>query len=164
VDGTVVVSTLLNNKTMPESSDGMPDPKEGTSTNGNTESRRRSERRGHRDGGKFEGKCVNLKSSTYNVTGAGRDTFIKTTREIAEYIGRTYEDAGEFRTSLVELSLLDLVQDDIGIAVDVGPIFMGLHAIANSLRALSEHQCKCSVGIPLAYFCLVFIPMQCLSP
>jgi hypothetical protein len=97
---------------MPESSHGVSDPKASVNNSTNTEGRRRSDRRNHRDGGKFEGKCADLKTSTYDVTGAGRDTFIKTTREIAEYIGRTYEDAGEFRTGMVELSLPDLVEPE----------------------------------------------------
>jgi hypothetical protein len=54
-----------------------------------------------------------LKTSTYDVTGAGRDTFIKTTQEITEYIGRTYEDAGEFCTGMVELLLPDLVSPPV---------------------------------------------------
>jgi hypothetical protein len=31
----------------------------------------------------------------YDVV-SGKDTFAKTTREIAEYVGREFEDAGEF--------------------------------------------------------------------
>jgi hypothetical protein len=41
---------------------------------------------------------------------AGKDTFLKTTREIAEYVGRTFDDAGEFRTGLVEMSLPELIE------------------------------------------------------
>ncbi len=47
---------------------------------------------------KFKGKCANLKESMYNVV-TGKDTFAKTTCEIAEYVGREFDDAGEFRTN-----------------------------------------------------------------
>ena len=40
---------------------------------------------------------------------AGKDTFLKTTWEIAEYVGREFDDAGEFRTGMVELALPALV-------------------------------------------------------
>ena len=38
----------------------------------------------------------------------GKDTFAKTTREIAEYVGREFDDAGEFRTGMVEMQLRPL--------------------------------------------------------
>jgi hypothetical protein len=41
---------------------------------------------------------------------SGKDTFAKTTREIAEYVGREFEDAGEFRTGMVEMELTPLVE------------------------------------------------------
>ena len=44
---------------------------------------------------KFEGKCTEIKTSVYDVV-SGKDTFMKTTREIAEYVGREFDDAGEF--------------------------------------------------------------------
>ena len=36
-------------------------------------------------GPRFEGKCEDLKTSVYDVV-SGKDTFVKTTREIAEYV------------------------------------------------------------------------------
>jgi hypothetical protein len=45
----------------------------------------------------------------YDVV-SGKDTFAKTTREIAEYVGREFEDAGEFRTGMVEMELTPLVE------------------------------------------------------
>jgi hypothetical protein len=58
---------------------------------------------------KFEGKCADIKSSVYDVV-SGKDTFAKTTREITEYVSREFEDAGEFRTGIVEMQLTPLVE------------------------------------------------------
>jgi uncharacterized membrane protein YgcG len=41
---------------------------------------------------------------------SGKDTFAKTTREIAEYVGRDFDDAGEFRTGMVEMSLPPIIE------------------------------------------------------
>jgi uncharacterized membrane protein YgcG len=41
---------------------------------------------------------------------SGKDTFAKTTREIAEYVGREFDDAGEFRTGMVEMDLPPIVE------------------------------------------------------
>jgi hypothetical protein len=43
----------------------------------------------------------------YDVV-SGKDSFAKTTREISEYVGREFDDAGEFRTGMVELQLCPL--------------------------------------------------------
>lgn len=43
---------------------------------------------------KFERKCAELKMPMYDVV-TGKDTFAKTTREIAEYIGCKFDDAVE---------------------------------------------------------------------
>jgi hypothetical protein len=51
---------------------------------------------------KFEGKCNDLKGSVYDVV-SGKDSFAKTTREISKYVGHEFDDAGEFRTGMVEL-------------------------------------------------------------
>jgi len=45
----------------------------------------------------------------YDVV-TGKDTFAKTTREIAEYVGREFDDAGEFRTGMVAMRLPDLTE------------------------------------------------------
>jgi hypothetical protein len=58
---------------------------------------------------KFEGKCADIKTSVYDVM-SGKDTFAKTTQEIAEYVGREFDDAGEFRTGMVEMQLTPLVE------------------------------------------------------
>jgi hypothetical protein len=51
---------------------------------------------------KFKGKCSEIKTSVYDVV-SGKDTFTKMTREITEYVGREFDDAGEFRTGMVEM-------------------------------------------------------------
>jgi hypothetical protein len=43
----------------------------------------------------------------YDVV-SGKDSFAKTTREISEYVGCEFDDAGEFRTGMVELQLRPL--------------------------------------------------------
>jgi hypothetical protein len=48
---------------------------------------------------KFEGKCSELKASIYDVV-TGKDTFAKTTREIAKYVGHEFDDAGEFQMGM----------------------------------------------------------------
>jgi hypothetical protein len=41
---------------------------------------------------KFEGKCNDLKGHIYDCSNARQsDQFMKTTKEIAEYVGRTYK-------------------------------------------------------------------------
>jgi hypothetical protein len=46
----------------------------------------KNHRKGNRREAKFEGKCADIKNSVYNVI-SSKDTFAKTTREIAEYVG-----------------------------------------------------------------------------
>jgi len=54
---------------------------------------------------------------------AGKDTFLMITKEIAEYRGSYYEEAREFRTGMVELSLptitMPKLPDDKAMAVDL---------------------------------------------
>ena len=52
---------------------------------------------------------MDIKHSVYDVV-SGKDTFAKTTQEIAEYIGREFEDAGEFQTGMVKMKLTPLVE------------------------------------------------------
>ena len=73
--------------------------------------------RNHKPGGprleRFEGKCEALKGHIYDIArGSLRqgETFQKTTREIAEYIGREFDEGGEFRTGLVRLELPALIE------------------------------------------------------
>ena len=58
---------------------------------------------------KFEGKCTKIKNSIYDVV-SGKDTFVKTTEEIAKYAGCEFDDAGEFRTGMVEMRLPPLTE------------------------------------------------------
>ena len=101
---------------MPETSDGTsPSPggagggneghnngrsRDNRRNNGRTSNQRRQGNRHSR----FEGECDDLKGAVYDVA-AGRDTFMKTTRSIAEYVGRSYDDASDFRTGMVNLEL-----------------------------------------------------------
>jgi hypothetical protein len=82
----------------------------GNATSSRTDQRRRNKhRRGGNREAKFEGKCTEIKNSVYDVV-SGKDTFAKTTREIAEYVGREFNDAGEFRTGMVEMRLPPLTE------------------------------------------------------
>jgi hypothetical protein len=38
----------------------------------------------------FEGTCDDLKGIVYDVTSSSKDTFLKTTRKVAEYVSREY--------------------------------------------------------------------------
>ena len=101
---------------MPESSDGTsPPPSGGGGANEGNNNRRSSDNRRNNGRGpnqrrqgnrhsRFEGECDDLKGAVYDVA-AGRDTFMKTTRSIAEYVGRSYDDASDFRTGMVNLEL-----------------------------------------------------------
>jgi hypothetical protein len=44
---------------------------------------------------------------------ARKDTFLKTTRKIAEYVGCEYSDAGEYRLAMINLNLPALVQPQL---------------------------------------------------
>ena len=93
---------------MPENSDGGDNPPSSgqTSCRSNNRGRRNTTPRESR----FKGECEALKGSVYDVT-AGKDTFLKTTHKIAEYVGRVlYNDAGEYRLAMINLSLAALVE------------------------------------------------------
>jgi hypothetical protein len=54
---------------------------------------------------KFEGKCNNLKGHIYDCSHAKQaDQFTKTTKEISEYIGRTYKYGGDIRLAVINLA------------------------------------------------------------
>jgi hypothetical protein len=44
---------------------------------------------------------------------AGKDTFLQTTRKIAEYVGREYSDASEYRLAMINLNLPTLVEPQL---------------------------------------------------
>jgi hypothetical protein len=47
---------------------------------------------------KFEGKCADLKGHIYDCSDVRQsDQFTKTTKEVAEYVGRTYKYDGDAR-------------------------------------------------------------------
>ena len=102
-------SNILGQQTMPEASDGTrpagQNADQGVS-NASPNDRRNNRNRNKRAPreGKFVGKCADIEGFVYDVV-SSKDTFQKTTREIAEYVGRTYEDAAEFRTGMVDLDL-----------------------------------------------------------
>ena len=55
---------------------------------------------------KFEGKCADLKGHIYDCSDVSQsDQYTKTTREIAEYVGRTFTYGGDARLSVETLVL-----------------------------------------------------------
>jgi hypothetical protein len=91
---------------------GSPSPPSSTTNqqqDGSSRPPRRSRDRKRRGGqsrsySRFVGKCEEIKQFVYDVVSSS-DSFSKTTREIAEYVGRTYDEAGEFRTGMVAMEL-----------------------------------------------------------
>jgi hypothetical protein len=93
---------------MPSNSEGGNNPSAESGSGGGQSNRRNNSRNSSRSNqtlleSRFEGSCDDLKASVYDVT-AGKDTFLKTTRKIAEYVGREqYTDAGEYRLAMINL-------------------------------------------------------------
>ena len=59
---------------------------------------------------KFEGKCPELKGHIYDASDARQsDQFIRTTREISEFVGRTYKYGGDIRLAVETLTAPTLV-------------------------------------------------------
>ena len=55
---------------------------------------------------KFEGKCDDLSSYIYNCADPKKqaaDMYTNTTKEISEYVGRTYKYGGEMRQVIMKL-------------------------------------------------------------
>jgi hypothetical protein len=94
---------------MSNNSDGGKNPYESAS---NGQSSRRNNRNQNAKETRFKGSCEDLKGSVYDVN-AGKDTFLKTTRKIAEYIGREYSGAGEYRLAMINLDLPPLVEPQL---------------------------------------------------
>ena len=62
---------------------------------------------------KFEGRCEELKGYIYDCSDARQsDQFTKTTKEIAEYVGRTYKQGGDIRLVVENLELLTFEDPD----------------------------------------------------
>ena len=58
---------------------------------------------------KFEGKCDDLKGYIYDCTDAKQaDAYTKTTKEIAEYVGRTYKYGSDARRSIEKLTTVTI--------------------------------------------------------
>jgi hypothetical protein len=57
----------------------------------------------------FQGKIAELKNTVYDV-GFDKDTFTKTTRDIAEYMASQYDDTAEFRIGMERLELTQLAE------------------------------------------------------
>jgi hypothetical protein len=103
---------------MPENSTGGETPpkvERGTPSTGQSNQRNNPNRRNNTSTPRetrFEGSCEDLKGSVYGVT-AGKDTFLKTTQKIAEYVGREYTDAGEYHLAMINLNLPALVEPQL---------------------------------------------------
>ena len=55
---------------------------------------------------KFEGKCADLKGHIYDCSDVRQsDQYTKTTKEIAEYVGRTYKYGGDLRLAIETLQM-----------------------------------------------------------
>jgi hypothetical protein len=92
---------------MPDTNVGAPAPdREQSSGNQN---RRRGRRNQEPRESTFKGRCEDLNDAVYDVT-TGKETFLKTTRNIAEYISHTYTDAGEFCLAMITQVLPPLVE------------------------------------------------------
>jgi hypothetical protein len=68
---------------------------------------------------KFEGRHDALKGHVYDLGKGQSDTFIKTSREITDYMGRTYEKSGDICESISnEFTMIDIADieepDDVG--------------------------------------------------
>lgn len=63
-------------------------------------------------GPRFKGKCQDLGNNVYDtgLPNSNQDLFAITTREIAEYVAKMYDHAGEFRMGLINLELEDIQQ------------------------------------------------------
>jgi hypothetical protein len=62
---------------------------------------------------KFEGKCADLKGHIYDCSDVRQsDQYTKTTREIAEYVGRTFTYGGDARLSVETLVLTTFAPPD----------------------------------------------------
>jgi len=63
---------------------------------------------------KFEGKCDDIKGHIYDCSDARQsDLFVKTTKEVAEYVGRTYKYGGDIWLAVenLELSIINKPSD-----------------------------------------------------
>lgn len=64
---------------------------------------------------KFKGKCEAIEEYVYDVglPTSNQELYSNTTKNIAEYIARTYDDAGEFRNGLMKLKLPEINKPEL---------------------------------------------------
>ena len=107
-------------------------PEEGSVQNASgRHGQRGRNRRGGNNKTKFKGKSANLSGAVYDLTlpNSSQDLFSKTTREIAKYVSREFENAGEFCLGLVNLSLPPILEpvehalDDVARFVEFRVVF-----------------------------------------
>ena len=104
---------------MPEESGGTSPPDPGNNNNQDQASpsanaarsnkKKKNRNRGSPRTPRFKGKCEELEGYVYDtgLPHSNQDLFTNTTKEIAEYVAREYDNAREFRVGLVELNLPD---------------------------------------------------------
>ena len=93
-------------------------PEESKTPEGNSPTTPKKDAGGNKKGGhqgartfaprtpKFEGKCADLKGHIYDAADSRQsDQYMKTTREIAEYVGRTYKYGGDIRLAVETLTV-----------------------------------------------------------
>ena len=98
---------------MPEVNNGGEVPSEQRGADTGTSRRNRSRRSNQTPReSRFPGKCDDLKGSVYDVT-IGTDSFLKTTRNLSEYVASEYTDAGEYRLAMINLVLDALVEPQL---------------------------------------------------
>jgi hypothetical protein len=104
-----------------------PAPNREQSSGGQNNNRRRNRRsQGAPESSTFKGRCEEIKEAVYDAT-TGKESFLKTTRVIAEHVSHTYKDAGEFRIGMMTQSLPPLIEplEPVG-AGDATPGFMAI--------------------------------------
>jgi hypothetical protein len=89
---------------MPESSDGQTPPAGGGSGGGDNNNRRNNNNNRNRNRNrchqvrntKFEGAEKDLSGEVYDITMDSQKSYARMTKTIAEYVTRTYKNAGDF--------------------------------------------------------------------
>ena len=62
---------------------------------------------------KFEGRCDDLKGHIYDYGDSkNADQFIQTTKEIKNYVGRTYKCGGDITAAITAFAVTTLVEPD----------------------------------------------------
>ncbi|KAL7565784.1 hypothetical protein ACA910_015565 [Epithemia clementina (nom. ined.)] len=80
----------------------------GSSPHDETRRGRHQKNKGPQPGAdKFKGKCEDLEGVIYDIAASqsNQDLYTTATKEIAEYVAREYDQAGEFRLGLINLKL-----------------------------------------------------------